>query len=193
MNQQEFFTKILKILEKLQIPYMISGSVGSMIYGEPRMTNDMDIIVELETGKVRDLLANLSKDHYYYPSIEFIQEAIRKKKQFNIIHEEIGSKVDFIIRKDTEFAKKEFSRKNRVPFTENFSAFTASPEDIIISKMLYFRMNPSERHITDIVSILIISGDKMDFDYLNQWIEKSNIQDIWEQIEKKRKEMKQDK
>ena len=54
MNQQEFFSKILKTLDKLNIPYMVSGSVGSMLYGEPRLTNDIDIVIDLKPGKLKN-------------------------------------------------------------------------------------------------------------------------------------------
>ena len=187
MNQQQFFTKVLKTLDKLHIPYMISGSVGAMLYGEPRMTNDIDIIVEMEIKKVQDFLSYFREDKYYHPSLEFIEDAIIRKSQFNIIHLESGSKVDMIIRKETAFARLEFSRKKAIAFTEKFKAFTASPEDIILSKMEYYNLSKSERHITDIVSILIISGNEIDNNYLQDWIEKLNYQDIWKIIQKRLK------
>lgn len=91
MNQKEFFTEVLKILERLQIPYMISGSVGSMLFGEPRMTNDIDIVVEMKMEKVENFLNQFDEEQYYFPSLEFVKESIKRKSQFNIIHLESGS------------------------------------------------------------------------------------------------------
>ncbi|MCK4765629.1 MAG: hypothetical protein KAW12_25745 [Candidatus Aminicenantes bacterium] len=177
--------KVLNVLEELHIPYMISGSVGSMLYGEPRMTNDIDIVIELETAKVKELLGRFDEEQYYYPSLDFVEESVRRKDQFNIIHIESGSKVDIIIKKTTEFAEVEFSRKKQVPFTEDFEAFTASPEDIILSKMAFYHLGSSEKHIKDIVSMLIISGDQIDRDYLTEWIDRFGYREIWEIIRDK--------
>jgi predicted nucleotidyltransferase len=183
VNQKEFFTEVLKILEKLHIPYMISGSVGSMLYGEPRMTNDIDIVVELKEEKIEDFLNQLDEMQYYFPSLEFVKDSVKRKSQFNIIHLESGSKVDIIIKKSTEFAEIEFSRKRQVAFTENFDAFTASPEDIIISKMAFYHLSGSEKHIKDIASMLIISSDEIDHEYLGKWISKMGYQDIWSKVQ----------
>lgn len=184
MNQQDFFLKVLESFEKLQIPYMISGSVGAMLFGEPRMTNDIDIVVELETERVQELLDQFDEEHYYYPSVEFVKEAIQRKSQFNIIHMGSGSKVDIIIKKSTKFGEIEFSRKMKVPFTADFDAYSASPEDIILSKMGFYHMSGSDKHIKDIVSMLIISGDEIDQEYLVEWISKMGFQDIWNIIQK---------
>lgn len=183
MNQKEFFTEVLKILERLHIPYMISGSVGSMLYGEPRMTNDIDVVVEMKEEKVEDLLNQFDEEQYYFPSIEFVKESIKRKSQFNIIHLGSGSKVDIIFKKSTEFAEIEFSRKRQMPFTEDFNAFTASPEDIIISKMAFYHLSGSEKHIKDIASVLIISGDQIDHKYLGDWISRMGYQDIWDKVQ----------
>jgi len=183
VNQKEFFTEVLKILEKLHIPYMISGSVGSMLYGEPRMTNDIDIVVEMQEEKIEDFLNQFDEEQYYFPSLDFVKESVKRKSQFNIIHLESGSKVDIIIKKSTEFAEIEFSRKRQVAFTENFNAFTASPEDIIIFKMAFYHLSGSEKHIKDISSMLIISGDEIDQEYLEKWISKMGYQDIWNKVQ----------
>lgn len=183
MNQQEFFIKVLRVFEELRIPYMISGSVGSMLYGEPRMTNDIDIVAEMEVTKIMDLFDQFNEEEYYYPSPEFVKNAVKRKSQFNIIHIESGSKVDIIIKKSTEFAELEFSRKKKVPFTEDLDAFTASPEDIIISKMAFYHLSDSEKHISDIASMLMISGEQIDQDYLDHWIPRMGYQDIWKKIQ----------
>lgn len=161
---------------------MISGSVGSMLYGEPRMTNDIDIVVEIEIEGIKDFLDQFDEEHYYFPSLEFVKDVVKRKSQFNIIHIESGSKVDIIIKKSTEFAKIEFSRKRPVPFAEDFNAYTASPEDIIISKMAFYHLSGSEKHIKDIASMLLISGDQIDQEYLQKWISKMGYQEIWNEV-----------
>ena len=161
---------------------MISGSVGAMIYGEPRMTNDIDIVVELRDELIEQFLASFQSEEFYSPSIEFIKSAIKQKSQFNLIHVDSGSKADFIIRKDNDFARQEFSRKKSIPFTKSFQAFTASPEDIIISKMVFYEKGKSEKHISDIISMLKVSDKEIDLRYIENWAEKLNLHDIWTRI-----------
>lgn len=185
VTQQEFFLKILKVLEDKNIPYMISGSVGSMIYGAPRMTNDINIVVELHPEQIGTLMNSFSEEEYYYPSVDFIKKVINEKSQFNIIHLESGSKADLIIKKDTEFAEAEFSRRKSIPFTENFQASSASAEDIIISKIAFYELGKSEKHISDILSILKISEKEIDLKYIEDWIKRLQFQETWNHIQTK--------
>jgi hypothetical protein len=185
VKQQDFFIKILKTLKQFKIPYMISGSVGAMIWGEPRMTNDIDIIIEILPDQIKKFLDSFGKKEYYYPSVEFIEKAIIKRSQFNIIHIASGSKADLIIKKDSEFARVEFSRKQDIPFTKDFLAASASPEDIIISKMAFYKAGKSEKHLSDIVSMLKISGAEIDRTYLEDWVNRLNYQDTWKLIQSK--------
>ncbi|MBN2431899.1 MAG: nucleotidyl transferase AbiEii/AbiGii toxin family protein [Acidobacteria bacterium] len=187
MTQQDFFILVLKSLEACGILYMVSGSVGAMLYGEPRLTNDMDVVVEISPDQVEQLRSYFEADVFYMPSVELIREVIRRKGQFNIIHVESGSKVDLIIRKETPYAKTEFSRRSRLEFSENFQAQTARPEDIILSKMLAYQSGGLEKHVLDILSILEISGDSLDRDYLAQWIKQLGLHSIWQVISQHRK------
>ena len=182
MNQQKFFEKVLQELEKLNIPYMITGSVGSFLYGEPRMTNDMDLVIELDRNHALLLSKSFETDDYYFPPFETVEEAIQSFGQFNIIHIESGSKVDMIIRKDTEFAKTEFSRKKQLPFSSSLNFQSASAEDIIISKLQYFQMSRSEKHANDIRGILLVSGESLDQEYITKWVKKLGLLEIWSGI-----------
>lgn len=116
MNQKEFFEKVLRALEELKIPYMITGSVGAILFGGPRLTNDMDVVVELPIGAMERLCGEFPPEDFYLPPREVIRSEIDARTQFNLIHVGSGSKVDFIIRKENDFARAEFARRIRVPF-----------------------------------------------------------------------------
>jgi hypothetical protein len=187
VTQHEFFTHVLKSLNSCGIPYMVTGSVGAMLYGEPRLTNDIDVVVEIASDQAEQLRGCFPAEDFYYPATEFIQETIRRRGQFNIIHIESGSKADLIVRKAGDFSAVEFSRKQFLEFTENFQAPTATPEDVILSKMRAHKAGSSEKHVTDILSILEISGDALDYPYLAHWAGALGLGAVWQSILDRRK------
>jgi hypothetical protein len=186
VTQHEFFTLVLKSLESCGIPYMVSGSVGAMLYGEPRLTNDIDVVVEITPDQAERLRNDFPAEAFFFPSPEFIREAIRHRGQFNVIHVESGSKADLIVRKAGEFAAVEFARRRALDFTDDFQAQTATPEDVILSKLAAHRAGGSDKHLADISSILEISGDLLDQSYLDRWIEVLNLGSVWQAILKRR-------
>lgn len=174
------FQNVLQKLDDAQIDYMVVGSVASILYGEPRMTRDMDIVVELKSGAVRKLNSSFSFEEYYIPPDETMTSEIVGRGQFNLIHHASGLKIDFIIRKDTPHAIQEFNRRRKVPFTSDFTAWVASPEDVIIKKLSYYREGGSEKHLSDIRGIL--AQTDIDETYLNRWISELDLQKQWKKV-----------
>lgn len=179
MSQEAFFVEVLKALEACEIPYMIAGSVGAMAYGEPRLTNDIDIVTDLQTQRVETLLSVFAADAYYVPSLEFVQAVVRRRGMFNIIHVPSGSKADIIILRDDDFARSEFARRRRIPFTAGWDAYAATPEDVIVGKLRYFQHGRSEKHPRDIAGMLRVSGDRLDRDYIDHWVGRLGLGDGW--------------
>ncbi|MEW6621447.1 MAG: hypothetical protein AB1422_19295 [bacterium] len=118
----------------------------------------------------------------FYISEETIRDAIRHKYQFNIIHPASGLKIDVIISKKDAFDNSRFERIKKISPIEDTQASFASPEDVIIMKMRYYKEGESEKHIRDITSMLKISGDMIDRDYIERWAKKLGIDDIWQTI-----------
>ena len=100
MELYELLERVVQTLERLRIPYLVTGSVASMAYGEPRLTNDIDLVAGVTDQHVVGLLAAFPSDAFYL-SEEAIREAIRYQTQFNVIHPASGLKVDVMVRKDT--------------------------------------------------------------------------------------------
>jgi len=127
--------KIAKILDKLKIPYVITGGMAVSIWGRVRYTADVDIVVELLKTNV-NLLAKelLAVDKDVYVSEEAMREALVRKGEFNLIHPQSGLKVDFWIVKDN-FNKQEIKRGIVKEIDGNKINFV-SPEDLILSKLL---------------------------------------------------------
>ena len=183
MTQQEFFEQVLVALERLDVPYMVTGSIGAMLYGEPRMTNDMDVVIDPKPFHAALLARLFASEDHYIPPVEVIVDEIQRRGQFNILHVGTGSKVDLIIRKQTDFAETEFARRQSVPFSADLDSASATPEDIIISKLTYYQMSPSSKHIDDIRGILAVSGNDLDHNYLREWVQRLGLTNAWQRVQ----------
>lgn len=171
----------MEVLERLHIPYLVTGSVASMAYGEPRLTNDIDIVAEIRFEQIRELMAAFPEPEFYV-SEDMIREALGTLGQFNIIHPASGLKIDVIIRRHTPFDTSRFGRKKRLRPAEEFEADFAAPEDVILKKMEYYKEGGSEKHLRDITGILRVSGVDVDRPYIASWAERLGVREIWEAI-----------
>lgn len=187
MGPYELLRKVVEDFERLRIPYLVTGSVAAMTYGEPRLTNDIDIVAGIDEGHIEDLIRAFPPGEFYL-SDQAIREAILHRSQFNIIHPASGFKVDVIIRKDTPFDRSRFARARRISPGRSFHAFFASPEDIIIKKMEYYREGGSEKHLRDITGILLVSGEEIDADYVSEWAGRLGLTEIWNAVRERVRE-----
>lgn len=181
MELFDFLQKVVEVFEDLGIPYLVTGSVAAMAYGEPRLTNDIDIVAEIAVDHVAELVAAFPADEFYVDE-ETIREAISDRSQFNIIHPGSGLKVDVIIRQDTPFDNSRFGRIRRIHPAESYQANFAAPEDVIIKKMEYYKEGGSEKHLRDITGILKITGEEVDRRYIAEWAHRLGLVEIWDAI-----------
>jgi len=134
-------------LQSAGIHYMVTGSIALNFYSVPRMTRDIDLVIELSLPEV-DRFCNLfSKD--FYLSKEAVEGALKRRGVFNLIHNESIVKVDFIVRKEGEYHREEFRRRRPVNL-EGTTIFLVSPEDLILSKLLWARDTDSEVQLKDV-------------------------------------------
>lgn len=167
----EILKDFTDILESLGIAYGIGGSVASSIYGKVRFTQDADMTVEPFEDKAEEFFRLVSSD--FYISSSAMQQALTQKSSFNVVHLESAFKIDVFIRKDTEFEKQILSRRNFMKLSDKLEkAFSiVSPEDIILLKLRWYQQTgcSSEKQWEDILSVLEVQKDKLDFGYLNKW------------------------
>jgi len=181
MELHELLKYLIKAFDLLGIRYFITGSMASIFYGEPRFTNDIDVVAEIKEEHIAVLLKLFPEDEFYL-SDDAVRDAIRNQYQFNIIHPTSGLKIDVVIAKGDDFDKSRFKRLKRVTPIEKTWANFASPEDVIIMKMRYYKEGESEKHLRDIASMLKISGSEIDRNYIELWAKKLNLLDIWNTI-----------
>ena len=184
MELHDLLKYLINAFEKLRIRYFITGSIASMFYGEPRFTNDIDVVADIKVEHIKGLLKLFPEDKFFLDE-DSIRDAIIHRHQFNIIHPASGLKIDIVIFKGDDFDNSRFRRLKRSSPIEKTLANLASPEDVIVMKMKYYKEGESEKHLRDIASILKISGDNIDKDYIEFWAKKFHLSNIWKTILKK--------
>lgn len=169
---------IINRLESANIPYMLSGSVAANFYTIPRMTRDIDIVVQVQAPDAERIYSLFSGE--FYVDKDMIRNAVIERSMFNIIHNEGVVKVDFIIRKDSEYRKLEFERRRSILF-EGSKINIVSAEDLIISKLYWAKDSMSEMQIRDVKNLLkTVSG--IDSGYLAKWINTLGLEDIYKEV-----------
>jgi Nucleotidyltransferase of unknown function (DUF6036) len=178
MELSDLLRRLTETLEKLQVPYIVTGSMATIAYGEPRFTNDIDVVVDLKPTHVSAFCEAFPEPDFYCPR-DFVADAVRRKFQFNILHPESGYKIDVMLATDSEFDRTRLSRAARVQSSPDSTAWFASPEDVIIKKLQYYREGGSEKHIRDILGVLKIRGERVDRTYIAEWASRLGLVDEW--------------
>jgi hypothetical protein len=164
-----FFQKITDVLNESKIPYML-GSVAMSIYIVPRATRDFDFIIHLEPKNIDRFIQHFQDG--YYCDKDAIQDAVKRRSMFNIIDHASGFKADFVVLKDEAFRQEEFNRRKKVDFFDK-AIYVVSPEDLLISKLIWIQDFQSSQQMEDIKNLAVI--ENMDWPYIKKWINKLNL------------------
>lgn len=181
MDQDELLRRVVETLEQLELKYLVTGAIATILYGEPRFTNDIDLVVQLPLNRLDDLVKSFPSDEFYLDP-ERARQAIEDKSQFNIIHPSSGLKIDVIIPAMDEFDRSRFSRAHRVRPAEDYEATFASAEDVIVRKLQFYSEGGSDKHLRDIAGVLRISPSDVDRDYVTAWADRLGLRDVWDSI-----------
>ncbi|MGB9706459.1 MAG: nucleotidyltransferase domain-containing protein [Microgenomates group bacterium] len=182
MGQKDILLKIAHLLNQAKIPYLLTGSLAVAYYGYPRGTHDIDFVIEVETKDLEKILGVVKKlgKKYIFDKNQ-IKEAIENSSQFNIYHPESGVKIDFWVSSRSDFEISKLRRRKEI-FIEKQKVFLISAEDLILTKLLWCQRLPSERHFSDCKGVWEIQQKKLDKNYLNFWIDKLDLKDVFEEI-----------
>jgi len=170
--------RVAEVFDLLGIRYVIGGSVASSVYGDPRSTNDADFIADVRPEHTDGLVEHLSEE--FYADREMIAEAVQREGSFNVIHYDLGFKVDVFVCGKDAFRAVQLVR--RVPHqTEDGRSFDiASPEDTIVAKLRWYRIGGcvSERQWRDVLEVLCVQGPSLDEAYLETAAESLGVADL---------------
>ncbi len=165
-------------LTHADIPFMLTGSMAMNAYAQPRMTRDVDVVIEVQPGDAARLLAVFTPD--YYIDAEAVARALRTESLFNVIHQEWIFKVDCIVRKTGEFRATEFARRQRL-IVGDCETWVVSKEDLILSKLCWGNDSRSEYQARDIRNLLATGCDRA---YVLKWAADLGVLDYLAAIEK---------
>jgi hypothetical protein len=181
VEQPDILRYAVHTLRQLQIPYLVVGSFASSIWGEPRLTMDIDMVIDLRLDQVVPLCQAFPAPEFYV-SESAVREAISRRRQFNVLHPTSANKIDFMIPRDDAWSRLQLTRGRLRKYDGDIDLHVCSPEDVIIAKMRFYKEGQSPKHLRDIAGVLDIQGETLDRDYVVRWAQTLQLQEVWQTI-----------
>jgi len=182
-DSESFFAPLIQPLDQAAIPYMVTGGAAAIIYGEPRLTLDVDVVILIQPGQVKGLHQSFPESRFYVPPEDVIREEASRSDagHFNIIHHESGLRADvYCVGQDS---LNQWGLQNRRQIeVEGLDLWVAPPEFVILKKMAYYREGQSEKHLLDIRAMLKISSDDIDLKEISYWVNEIGLIAEWNLI-----------
>lgn len=168
---------VARALEAVGVAYAIGGSLASSVHGEPRSTNDGDLLAALGLRHVEALVAALGAD--FFADAPMMRDAIGAGEPFNVIHLPTMFKIDIFVAGSDELAREELTRRQRVEI-EGELLYVASPEDTVVQKLAWYRKGNeiSDRQWGDVRGVLRVQLGRLDLDYMHKWARHAGVEDL---------------
>jgi len=183
MPEPELFLLFVRPFNRLGMRYIVSGGIASILYGEPRLTNDVDFVVFLRFEDIPRWQEAFPSPEFYVPPTDVIAAEIARpqKGQFNVIHSDTGFKADFYTAGRDELNAWGFRNARRTEYRGE-AIVLAPPEYVIVRKLEFFREGGSDKHLRDIRSMLAVSSDQINREELGEWIRRRELEAEWKKV-----------
>jgi hypothetical protein len=184
LPRPDLFTIFTRPLDRLGVPYFVTGSVAALVYGEPRVTHDVDVVLALDDAHVPALEAAFPEDDFYRPPTEVLRVELRRASHghFNLIHHASGFKADVYLRSRSGPHAWAFTHRRRVGQGDD-AMWLAPPEYVIARKLEYYREGRSDKHVRDIRAMLLALGpDGIDDEALMTLVRQLRVEQEWARV-----------
>lgn len=178
MSAESTLRLAAETLNELGIPYMVTGSLASAFYGEPRSTQDLDIVVPADESRLQSLAERL-RDAGLYCDERAVSEAVSLRGMFNAVDPTSGWKIDFIVLKETAFGQAAFDGRTMSELS-GVPLHLIRAEDIVVAKLEWAKLGQSERQIRDVAGVLLVQGHDLDRGYVEGWVNRLGLTDEWD-------------
>lgn len=180
MADEDLLRLFVAPLNEANIDYVVTGAVAAIVYGTPRVTEDIDIIIDMKGLGASDLEKLFPPSAYYVPPAEVIaSEAMKPTRgHFDVIHMSTGLKADFYLAGRDPLHKWAMERRKTIQ-VGRVKCAVAPPEYVIIRKLEYFLEGGSEKHLEDIRRMMEVSGATIDMSYLDREIRGRGLEAVW--------------
>ena len=173
-EQREFLRRLIDLLDQAQIPYMVAGSLASSFHGNPRATNDVDLVIAPTEAQFRHFLDSLSDDCYVSREAAF--GAFSRESAFNVIDTRTQWKADLRVRQNRPFSMEEFERRRKAVVLDT-DVWMVSAEDVILSKLEWAGQSESRQQLQDVLGVMRVQYEHLDREYLLRWADELGVRD----------------
>ncbi|HXC24689.1 MAG TPA: hypothetical protein VNU46_02160 [Gemmatimonadaceae bacterium] len=183
-DQPDLISLFVAPLNQLGVTYMVTGSLAAGTYGEPRLTNDVDLVIVLSAADAGRLYAAFDPSAFYVPPLEVIETERRRPLHghFNLIHHDTAFKADVYLAGDDPLHYWALDRREQIMVDEE-PVWVAPPAYVILRKLQYFRDAGSPKHLTDIRAMLAVLGPRLDQPALMAQIATMHLEAAWERVQ----------
>lgn len=181
MQPLDLVSLFTRPLDEAGIPYFVTGSVASLLYGEPRMTHDVDLVLALTDASAATIVRAFPDSDFYVPPLDVVRIELRRETHghFNLIHHGTGFKADIYLAGRDPLHTWAMARRKRAG---NDGFWVAPPEYVILRKLAWFREGGSEKHLRDIRGMLSVGGAQLDRAELARWIGILGLEREWRDV-----------
>jgi hypothetical protein len=181
-----FLKLVIEALNAAGVEYLIGGAIAEWAWGEPRATQDLDLVVKIPIKSINKLSKELKKRDMLI-SADIILDSILEDRAdipINAIHIHSGLKADlYPVREGDELRQSAFQRREQVDYGPPIGkVYIHSPEDLILYKLMYFGLSQQSKHSRDIAAILKSKKNELDMNYIEQWAARLGLSSLWNEI-----------
>jgi hypothetical protein len=176
----EVTLRVTSVLERLGVPYLVGGSLASSLHGEPRLTQDVDVVADLQPQHVEPFVAALREE--FYVDEPAVRDAVERRSTFNVIHLQTLFKADIFVAGHQRTTRRELERRQayRLDLEPPGEIVVASPEDIVVQKLHWYRLGDhvSGRQWHDAMGVLRVRGRELDLGYMRELAGEMSVGDL---------------